>query len=92
MYRLTTTLKKVLGDKVNRLTLLLIANIILTLYIYIEGCNERYHYYRNITTTLEEISGKSFDVYNGEVKQQKSTEEKLIRKQNQKFHLKYLFK
>ena len=46
----------------------------------------------NTKTTLEEISGKKFDSYNGKILKELSTEEYLVRKQNRRFHLKYLFK
>lgn len=92
LYRVTTTLKSFFRESTNKIILLLIINIILTLYVYIESCNERYHYYKNLTTSLEAISGQEFDIYNGEVKKKLKTEEQLIRKQNRKFHLKYLFK
>lgn len=52
----------------------------------------QYHYYANTTKSLEVISGKTFDKYNGDIKKELSTEEQLVRQMNRKtkFRLKDL--
>ena len=92
LYRVSTGLKGFFRDKLNIVIGLLIFNLFFILYVYLESCNERYHYYRNINTSLETISNKKFDVYNGAEAKELSTEEQLIRKNNRRFHLKYMFK
>lgn len=92
IYRLNTKLALFFSEKINIVIFLLCLNFLFILYIYLESCDERYHYYMNTKTTLEEISGKKFDSYNGKIMKELSTEEYLVRKQNRRFHLKYLFK
>lgn len=69
-----------------------IAIIVLIIYVYIELENSNYHYYMNTKTSLESIYGVKIDKYDGSIEKELTTEEKLIRKQNKKWHLKYLFK
>lgn len=105
IYRVGTKLKGFFRKKINFVSVLLILNIILTVYVYLEGCNERYHYYRNLNTTIEDVFKVKTDVYDGhllQIKDEKedkyttikelTTEDTLVRKQNRKWHLKYMFK
>ena len=58
-----------------------------TLYLrglIIQAFNEladgQYHYYMNINTSLQIISGKKFDPYDGSEKKELGTEQELVRK------------
>lgn len=95
------TLKKVLKDLFEKNStwfgLILIFQTLSVIFVtwliftaFIELTNNQYHYYANITKSLEEISGKTFDRYDGTVKKNLTTEEILIRKNyyRNKFSLK----
>ncbi len=69
-----------------------ILTIILVIYIYLEIENSNYHYYMNTKNSLESIFKVSIDSYDGSIGKNLTTEDILIRKQNRKWHLKYLFK
>lgn len=51
-----------------------------------------YHFYMNTKTSMESIHHVKIDKYDGSFERELSTEEKLIRKQNQRWHLRKLFK
>ena len=67
-------------------------SIWLAIYIYLELSDGQYHFYMNTKNTIENLYGIKIDKYDGSMYKELSTEQKLIRKQNKKFHLKYLFK
>lgn len=69
-----------------------IITIAIVIYTYLELENSNYHYYMNTKTSLEKIHNVKIDTYDGNIETKLSTEEKIIRKQNRKWHLKYLFK
>lgn len=64
----------------------------LILYVYSEITNDQYHFYMNTKTSLEKIHKVKLDKYNGDLLKDLSTEEKLIRRNSRRWHLKYLFK
>lgn len=66
--------------------------IALIIYVYIEIENSNYHFYMNTKTSLESIHNVKIDNYDGNIMKELTTEEKLLRKSNRKWHLKYLFK
>lgn len=97
------SIKKILKDLFEKnstwFTLIIIIQVLsivfftwLILNVFWELCNGQYHYYANTTKSLEVISGKNFDKYNGDEKKELSTEEMLIRQINHKnkFSLKKL--
>lgn len=69
-----------------------IITLLLILHLYSELERSNYHFYMNTKTSLEEINNVKIDAYDGKLKKELSTEEKLIRKNNRHWHLKYLFK
>ena len=69
-----------------------IATLLLTIYLYSELEKSNYHFYMNTKTSLEEINNIQIDAYDGKLKKDLSTEEKLIRKNNRHWRLKYMFK
>lgn len=69
-----------------------IITLLLLLYLYSELENSSYHFYMNTKTSLEEIHHVKIDTYDGKLQKDLSTEEKLIRKNNRQWHLKYIFK
>ena len=69
-----------------------LVTIWLVIYVYLEIENSNYHYYMNTKTSLEEIHNIKIDNYDGRIEKDLTTEELLVRKQNRKWHLKYMFK
>lgn len=51
---------------------------------FFEIIEMQYHYYANTTTSLEFISGKKIDRYDGSQFEEETTEQKLVRKMNKK--------
>lgn len=92
MINLSRRLSLILKEKSNVIILLLILNIWLVLYVYVEILDAQYHYYMNNKTSLEQIHNVTIDNYNGQLEKQLSTEEQLIRRNNRKFHLYYFLK
>ena len=64
----------------------------LIIYVYLELSDSNYHFYMNTKTSMESIHHVKIDKYDGSFERELSTEEKLIRKQNQRWHLRKLFK
>lgn len=64
----------------------------LILYVYLEICDRQYHFYMNTKASLEAIHNIELDKYDGKFPRKLSTEEQLIRKNNERFHLWMLFK
>ena len=64
----------------------------LIIYVYLELSDSNYHFYMNTKTSMEGIHHVKIDKYDGSFERELSTEEKLIRKQNQRWHLRKLFK
>lgn len=95
---LSTGLKSFFREKINLVIVLLGLIVFLILYIYVEILDSNYHFYMNTKTSLEIVNNnfnkekKEFDSYDGNVKKALSTEDKLIRKNNKKFHLYFLLK
>lgn len=89
---LNTAVRSILKNKSNLIVILLVAQLFLMLYIYVEITDSIYHFYMNTTTTIEKLHNVTIDRYNGNIKRELSTEEELIRKQTKKFHLYYLLK
>lgn len=58
----------------------------LIIYVYLELSDS------NTKTSMESIHHVKIDKYDGSFERELSTEEKLIRKQNQRWHLRKLFK
>ncbi len=69
-----------------------LVTIWLVIYVYLEIENSNYHYYMNTKTSLEGIHNIKIDNYDGRIEKDLTTEELLVRKQNRKWHLKYMFK
>lgn len=92
LHRIGLNLQSFFRDKINTVIFLLLINIGLVLYVYLEGCDERYHYYMNNKSSLEAIHRVKIDRYNGKLEKELTTEEELARKNNRRFHLKYVFK
>ena len=86
------SLKLSFSEKSNVIIWLLVLNLAYMTYLHIESCNDRYHFYKNINTSLEAIHNVELDTYDGKIKRNLTTEEELIRKQNRRFHIQYLFK
>ena len=65
---------------------------LLILECFFEIIEMQYHYYANITTSLEVISGKKLDRYDGSELKPKTTEDALIRDiyKNNHLRLRYL--
>ncbi len=79
-------------EKSNLIILLLLINIVLIAYVYVELLDAQYHYYMNTKTSLEQINNVKIDKYDGKFSRELSTEEELIRKNNRKLHLYYVLK
>ncbi len=86
-------------EKSNICIILLLLNIWLVMYVYVEILDSQYHFYMNTKTSLEQIQNTiqggdnfKFDKYDGKAERKLSTEEQLVRKNNHKFHLYYLLK
>ena len=62
------------------------------LYLYMELNYSIYHFYMNTKTSLENIHDVELDSYDGTIAHKLTTEEKLIRRNSQKCHVRYLFK
>ena len=92
MINLSRRLSLMLKEKSNVIIILLVLNLWLILYVYVEILDAQYHYYMNNQTSLEQIHNVEIDNYNGQLERQLSTEEELIRKNNRKFHLYYFLK
>lgn len=60
--------------------------------VLLELSDSNYHFYMNTKTSMESIHHVKIDKYDGSFERELSTEEKLIRKQNQRWHLRKLFK
>jgi len=56
----------------------------LILECFFEIIEMQFHYYNNTTNTIEYISGKKIDRYDGKEFKEQSTEEQLLRKMNKK--------
>lgn len=65
---------------------------ILIVYVYLENGDDRYHFYMNTKRSLEEIHGVKLDKYDGSIVRDLSTEEQLIRKSHERWHLRKVFK
>ena len=65
--------------------------IILVIYIYIDMEKSSYHFYMNTKTSLERIHNVKLDSYDGTIERELTTEERMMRKQNRHWHLKYWF-
>lgn len=80
----------------NFIAFLCLMNLFLTfswpLYLHLESSDSRYHYYMNTKTSLERINNVELDSYDGDIAHRLTTEERLIRRQNRRFHVRYLFK
>lgn len=99
MVNLSRRLNNVFKEKSNIIILLLILNLWLVAYVYVEILDSHYHFYMNTKTSLEHIQNTiqgaenfKFDKYDGTPERQLSTEEQLVRKNNHKFHLYFLLK
>ena len=66
-----------------------IITLLLILHLYSELERSNYHFYMNTKTSLEEINNVKIDAYDGKLKKELSTEDKLIRKNTRHWHLKY---
>lgn len=64
----------------------------LIIYVYLENGDDRYHFYMNTKRSLEEIHGVKLDKYDGSIARDLSTEEQLIRKSHERWHLRKVFK
>lgn len=89
---LSRRLSLMLKEKSNVIILLLVLNIWLVLYVYVETLDAQYHYYMNMKTTVEQVHNIKIDKYDGQIEKELSTEDQLIRKNNRKFHLYYFLK
>lgn len=89
---LSRRLSLMLKEKSNVIILLLVLNIWLVLYVYVETLDAQYHYYMNMKTTVEQVHNIKIDKYDGQIEKELSTEDQLIRKNNRKFHLYYFVK
>lgn len=92
MLNLSRRLSVILKEKSNVVIILLLLNVWLVLYVYVEILDAQYHYYMNMKTSVEQIHNIKIDKYNGQIEKELSTEEQLIRKNNRKFHLYYFLK
>ena len=99
MINLTRRLSLLFKEKTNICIVLMLLNIWLVLYVYVEILDSQYHFYMNTKTSLEHIQNTiqgsndfKFDKYDGEPERKLSTEDELVRKNNHKFHLYYLLK
>lgn len=82
---LSRRLSLMLKEKSNVIILLLVLNIWLVLYVYVETLDAQYHYYMNMKTTVEQVHNIKIDKYNGQIEKELSTEEQLIRKITENF-------
>ena len=99
MINLSRRLSVILKEKSNIIIILLVLNIWLLMYVYVEILDSQYHFYMNTKTSLEHIQNTlqgsdnfKFDKYDGTPERKLSTEDMLVRKNNHKFHLYYLLK
>ena len=92
MLNLSRRLSIVFKEKTNIIIMLLVVNLWLVAYVYVEIMNGLYHYYMNSKTSIEQVHNVKIDSYNGQIEKQLSTEEQLIRKNNRRFHLYYFLK
>lgn len=92
VYRSLSLIKGLLREKSNIIIFLLLLNLILTTYVYLELSDGQYHFYMNTKKSLEEIHNVEIDSYDGTIKTKLDTNSMLLRKQYRRFHLKYLFK
>lgn len=56
----------------------------LILECFFEVIEMQYHYYANTTNTIEIITGKKIDRYDGSLLKEQTTEEKLVREMHKK--------
>ena len=92
VYRSLSLIKGLLREKSNIIIFLLLLNLILTTYVYLELSDGQYHFYMNTKKSLEEIHNVEIDSYDETIKTKLDTNSMLLRKQHRRFHLKYLFK
>ena len=64
----------------------------LLIYMYLDLGDSQYHFYMNTKHSLENIHNVKIDPYDGSIARELSTEDILLRKQNSRWHLRYLFK
>lgn len=69
-----------------------LATIWLVIYVYLEIGDNHYHFYMNTKTSLEQIHNVKIDSYDGSLEKELTTEDKLLRRSNRRFHLRYFFK
>lgn len=79
-------------EKSNIIILLLLLNLFTNLYTYVELSDENYHYYKNLSRSLEVVTGEKFDDYDGSIQRELTADEKVQRKRNRTSHLKYKLK
>ena len=66
--------------------------IFLVIYTYLDASDDRYHFYMNTKTSLESVHQVKIDKYDGSIQRDLTTEEQLIRKKCQRWHLRQMFK
>lgn len=93
------SLRSLFREKINLVILLELVIIFLLLllfwlviYVYLEIGDNQYHFYMNNKKSLELIHNVKIDKYDGSFVRDLTTEEELIRKQYERFHLRNLFK
>lgn len=90
------SIKCLFREKINIAITLLVLNLILIptliIYVYLELSDGQYHFYMNTKKSLEQTHNAKFDSYDGAIAHELTTEEQLIRRQNRRWHLKYMFK
>lgn len=84
--------KNLFREKINIVIALLVLNLVLVTYVYLELSDGQYHFYMNTKKSIEQINNVKLDSYDGAIEHELTTEEQLIRKQNRRWHLKYMFK
>ena len=92
MIETTRRLGALFKEKSNIIILLLLLNLFTNLYTYVELSDENYHYYKNLSRSLEVVTGEKFDDYDGSIQRELLADEKVQRKRNRTFHLKYKLK
>ncbi|MCM1265328.1 MAG: hypothetical protein NC200_03930 [Candidatus Gastranaerophilales bacterium] len=80
----------------NFITILLVLDLLISflwpLYLHLEECDLQYHLYMNTKSSLEDIHNVNLDRYDGHKAHKLTTEEELIRRNNRRFHVRFLFK
>lgn len=92
---LNNSIRRLFGQTKTWLGVIIVLQLILLWlvnYVYLELSDSQYHFYMNTKNSLEHIHNVEIDSYDGDIAHKLSTEEKLIRRNNRRFHLKYLFK